>query len=164
MSLPFIILLAVLAPVVLAAAVGFPAWFAARTHGDYVKLRNEYQAAVGIARQKSAVESTAGVQRLPRWLLAYYGYLGVTGVLRALHPSLGFTAHVLIFAGIGLWFIQRALSSYNTLKAHPGLEPRLRRVPRIEITTWTLTAILFFAIVHVMVLYGAPAEFAFQSG
>ncbi len=159
MSTPILIILAVLAPVVLAAAVGFPAWFAARTHSDYIKLRDEYQAAVGIAQPKSAVVSTPGGFRLPGWMLGYYGYLIVTGVFRALHPSLGFTAHVLIFAGIGLWFTQRSLSSYSTLRAHPELELRLRRVPRIEIATWTLVALVFFAIVHIMVVIGAPAEF-----
>ena len=103
--------------------------------------------------------STPGGFRLPGWMLGYYGYLIVAGVFRALHPSLGFTAHVLIFAGIGLWFTQRSLSSYSTLRAHPELELRLRRVPRIEIATWTLVALVFFAIVHIMVVIGAPAEF-----
>jgi hypothetical protein len=74
-----------------------------------------------------------------------------------------FTTHVLIFAGIGMWFAQKSLYSYRILRAHPELEPRLRRVPRIEITTWSLAAILFFALVHIMVVIGAPAEFGPQT-
>ena len=45
------------------------------------------------------------------------------------------------------------------LRTHPGLEPRLRRVPLIEIITFGLIALMALSIVHLMVVIGAPSEF-----
>lgn len=159
MSIPILIAVAVLAPVALAAAVGVPTWFAARIHGEYLRFRDEFRTVVGIPPAKPAAAMSSGGGRLPGWVLGYYGYLFGTALLRAIHPSLGFTAHVLLFAGIGLWSGQRIFSTYRILRAHPDLEPRLRRVPWIEMASWSLVALVAFALVHVLVVVGAPEAF-----
>jgi hypothetical protein len=148
---------------VLAVAVSFSASFAIRALSNYIQLRDQYQAAVGIAQPKLAVKSTPGSSRYPNWILVYFGYIILTSILKALHPPLEFTAHVLIFAGIGLFFIRKALSIYRTLRAHPELDLRLRLIPLIHIAIWGLVAFAFFAIVHILVVVDPPAQFLSRS-
>ena len=154
----FIIAGAILLPVVIAAAVGLPTWFAARTRGEYLALAADYRAAVGLPPE-TGVSPASGVGKIPAWMKGYYAYLIAVSILKMIHPSLSFTAHLLIFAGVGLHFLKRCFLSWQMLRTHPGLEPRLRRVPLIEIITFGLIALMALSIVHLMVVIGAPSEF-----
>ncbi len=121
----FIIAGAILLPVVIAAAVGLPTWFAARTRGEYLALAADYRAAVGLPPE-TGVSPASGVGKIPAWMKGYYAYLIAVGILKMIHPSLSFTAHLLIFAGVGLHFLKRCYQSWQMLRTHPGLEPQLR--------------------------------------
>jgi hypothetical protein len=158
MNTPLLIITAFVAPLILAAAMGFPTWIAARTNENYLKLRDDYRTAVGRPAVSPAPQSST-TYALPKWVTGYYVYLIITGILRAIHPTLGFTAHVLIFAGFAFWFIQKAFRSFAILKSHPYLETRLRRVPVVEIVTWSVVGFIFLMIVHFMIVIEAPQEF-----
>jgi len=157
-DLPIAIAIALVIPVVIAAAVGLPAWIAARMHGNYLKLRHDYLVAVGLPTGP-AVPAPTTTGSFPRWMIAYYGYFVGTAILRLVHPSLGFTAHVLIFAAVAFFFFQKAYRSFAILQTHPGLESRLRWVPIIELVIWSLVGMGFVAVVHFLIVIGAPAEF-----
>lgn len=158
MNTPLLITIAFLAPLVLAAAVGVPTWIAARRYDNYLKLRDDYRAAVGLPSASASPQPSTTFAYSP-WITSYYGYLIITGILRTIHPSFGFTAHLMAFAGLVFWSFQKAFRSFAILRSHPDLEPRLRRIPIVEIFIWSVVGFLFLMIVHFMVVIGAPSEF-----
>ncbi len=131
------IILAILTPVLLAGAVGFPTWFAARWWVGFVKLRADYRVAVEWVTF-TPVDHSLGGQLLPIWMR----YVILFKIIDLIQPLLG-----IIFFGLGsgLGCVRKSLFAYAVLRKHPNVELRLRHVPITEIVIWSALALLCFA-------------------
>jgi hypothetical protein len=152
MSIAMQITWAVLLPFVLVLIVGLPAWLAARVYGSYAGLRQEYYEAVGIEPPKRMVEISDQAVKLPQWMLIWVGFICIKGMIRAWYPALGFTAYVLMFAGLGFWSAHHAFSCYGKLLESVGVEARLRWFPRIQVGGWIIASVSCFTFVHLLLL------------
>lgn len=146
--LPLMILLP---GVAIAAMAGLPTFFLVRTWESYAAVAADYRAAVGLSAEEPS--SRNGNFRIPwgsHWGWIYLAYIFIS----SFSPAVGFSLAVLAVAGITLRYFQRALNSWAMLRAHPGLDRRLKRVPVTEICAYGAVALVSLAIFHGILVLG----------
>jgi hypothetical protein len=145
LGLPYLLFgLILLIPLLIAAMVGWPAWFLASRRAAYVANRDEYRSAVGLPALPAGNPNQITLPiSFQLWMFAWC----LASISRHLHPALGLTLLSLVFASAVLVLAKRALVSWRILAQHADLEPRLRRIGRLEIAGYTaaaLAALMFF--------------------
>jgi hypothetical protein len=137
--------LILLIPLLIAAMVGWPACFLASRRAAYVANRDEYRSAVGLpalpAGNPNQITLPVSFQL---WMFAWC----LASISKHLHPALGLTLLSLVFASAVLLLARRALISWRILVQHADLEPRLRRIGRLEIAGYTIAALAALVVIH----------------